>query len=93
MTNFYKDQSLNEAIETIDAAIFTGDTFTDFRARRHLFDIMGRWTRGLDRFTALDLTNRILKVISQKTGIQLDPPSQEVYDDLIEAISKELTSD
>lgn len=41
-------EHLNEAVEEIDAAIFSGDTFNDPEARKVLRDLMARWTRGLD---------------------------------------------
>lgn len=41
---------LSEATDTIDAAIFTGDTFFDEAARIELRRLMARWERGLKGF-------------------------------------------
>jgi hypothetical protein len=43
-----------EAAETIDAALFTGDEFLDGSARGKLREYHERWTRALDELDASD---------------------------------------
>lgn len=39
---------LDEHCDSIDAALFTGDTFHDEEAREELWAYIGRWTRALE---------------------------------------------
>lgn len=41
---------IEEAMDEIDAAIFSGDTFTSGAARNRLREMMARWERGLVEF-------------------------------------------
>ena len=45
--------SIIEAINEIDAAVFSGDTFEDKQHRAKLREILARWERGLVSFDEL----------------------------------------
>jgi hypothetical protein len=45
---------VEEAIDQIDAAVFSGDTFMDPTSRATLREMMARWERGLVSFDQLD---------------------------------------
>ena len=45
-----KRDYLEKATEEIDAAIFSGDDFTDPEERAELRRLMARWERGLQEF-------------------------------------------
>jgi len=45
---------VEEAIDQIDAAVFSGDTFVDQTARQQFRDMLARWERGLKSFDELD---------------------------------------
>ena len=42
------DTTLADAIDEIDAAVFSGDTFHDTEAREHLLEMCKRWTKALN---------------------------------------------
>lgn len=44
------DKHFEEAIDGVDACVFTGDSLLDAGARAHLRDHLGRWMRQLTRF-------------------------------------------
>jgi len=46
--------SIVEAIDEIDAAVFSGDTFIDKEHRAQLREQMARWERGLVSFDEMD---------------------------------------
>ena len=51
----FKNPSVEEAADTIDAAIFTGDSFhNNQKEREKLREIMKRWERGLKEIDASD---------------------------------------
>jgi len=45
---------LDDQCDSIDAALFTGDTFHDEEAREELWAYIGRWTRELEATAELD---------------------------------------
>jgi hypothetical protein len=49
-----KHPYLHRATEEIDAAIFSGDPFTDPEERAELRRLMARWERGLQEFDRAD---------------------------------------
>ena len=48
-------QRIEEAIDEIDAAVFSGDTFHDVDARQKLLSMMDRWTRELARIAVAQM--------------------------------------
>lgn len=46
--------SIIEAIDEIDAAVFSGDTFINSYNRAQLREQMSRWERGLVSFDEMD---------------------------------------
>ncbi len=44
---------LEDPIDEIDAAIFSGDVFMDPKAREEMRTLMARWERGLKEFEDL----------------------------------------
>lgn len=45
---------VDDPIDQIDAAVFSGDTFFDKDARAQFRDMMARWERGLKEFDRMD---------------------------------------
>lgn len=52
MSNLRTDTE--DAIDVIDAAVFSGDEFANPAARKDLRDMMARWERGLQEFDKMD---------------------------------------
>lgn len=46
-------EGIRHAADEIDAAIFSGDCFTDPQARATMREVMARWERGLKEFDAI----------------------------------------
>jgi hypothetical protein len=44
----------SEALDQVDAALFTGDEFLDLEARRNLFMVIGRWKDQLRELERTD---------------------------------------
>lgn len=72
-------QSLTDAIDVIDAAVFSGDTFVDDTDRESLRDYLARWERGLKGFDELD-DNPPLRLAIATNGRSLDDVAQFLPD-------------
>lgn len=44
---------IDELVEGLDAAIFSGDTFVDDACRAEMLHVIGRWQRELERLEEL----------------------------------------
>jgi hypothetical protein len=46
-----------DAVDLIDAALFSGDEFTDCAVREELREVMARWSRRLEALESIDRDN------------------------------------